>query len=72
MVAMTRNDKNWDNEDIASNCAAEVCRIVCEMKSIDPNDFEPGLQQLSHDVYEHVMVAMVGRDHQAGPDPEMN
>lgn len=70
MVAMAHT--KWDNEDVASNCAAEVCRIVCEMKGIDPRSFEPGLQQLSHDVYEHVMVAMAGRDSMMADDPERN
>lgn len=69
MAAMSVS--KWDNEDIASNCAAEVCRIVCEMKGVEPGDFEPGLQQLSHDVYEHVMCAMNGRD-KMNPDPERN
>ncbi len=72
MVAMPTNTETWDNEDIASNCAAEVCRIVCEMKGVDPRAFEPGLQQLSHDVYFHVMQAMTGRDRMMQSDHTRN
>jgi len=64
--------QQWDNEDIASNCAAEVCRVACAMKGIDPNSHEPGLHQLSRDVYELVYNAMEGRDGLVEGDPEMN
>lgn len=65
-------NQKWDNEDIASNCAAEVCRIACVMKEIDPGQHEPGLHQLSRDIYELVYNAMEGRDEMAGGDPELN
>lgn len=70
MVAMAKN--KWDNEDIASNCAAEVCRLVCLMKEITEGSFEPGLHQLSHDVYDLVMKAMEGRDAFMRDNPERN
>lgn len=67
MSASKRAD--WDNQDIASNAAAEVCRLVCEMKGIDPASYEPGMHQLSRDVYQIVYAAMDGRDRMEESDP---
>ncbi|NBT35479.1 MAG: hypothetical protein EBT03_08060 [Betaproteobacteria bacterium] len=67
MLASERAD--WDNQDIASNAASEVCRVVCQMKGIDPADHEPGLHQLSRDIYQLVYAAMDGRDRMESSDP---